>query len=282
MPNRFTLVRHGPPALRHRVRGVQYADLAVAAVHVLLQRFIRLEQWSLVEAADTFWRLYWPTAGVARLVHAGHVHTLAPGYLYLIPPYTRFSTECHDRCSKWFIHFTLDGFTSLIRPQIVVIEPTDRLREVLEATCPIGRSRIAASGRQPDHGFQVVELVSLVVRAGLPKLLERRPPGSLEERVLRLLEQQPMEKLSLATLARATGLTERRLTALVDRLTGFTPIRYRLELRLNEAMRLLRAGDLPIEDVARRCGFPNRYYFTRMFSKHRYMTPAAYRRGSGG
>ena len=46
--------------------------------------------------------------------------------------------------------------------------------------------------------------------------------------------------------------------------------------------RLLRAGDLPIEDVARRCGFPNRYYFTRMFSKHRHMTPAAYRRGSGG
>lgn len=282
MPNRVTHVRHGPPALRHRVRGVQSADLAVAAVHVLLQRFIRLEQWSLVEAADTFWRLYWPTAGEARLVHDGRLHTITPGCLYLIPPYTRFSTECHDRCSKWFIHFTLDGFTPLIRPQIVVIEPTDRLREVLAATCPTGRGRIAASGRQPGHAFQVVELVSLVVRAGLPKLLERRPPGSLEERVLRLLEQRPTEKLSLETLARATGLTERKLTALVDRLTGFTPMRYRLELRLNEAMRLLRAGDLPIEDVARRCGFPNRYYFTRMFSRHRHMTPAAYRRGSGG
>jgi transcriptional regulator GlxA family with amidase domain len=43
-------------------------------------------------------------------------------------------------------------------------------------------------------------------------------------------------------------------------------------------MKLLRHTDRSIEQIARECGFRDRYYFTRVFAKHRQTTPAAFRR----
>ena len=62
------------------------------------------------------------------------------------------------------------------------------------------------------------------------------------------------------------------------RTTGFTPIRYLLELHLNTAMKLLRQTDHSNEQIARECGFGDRYSFTRIFTKHRQTTPAAFRK----
>ena len=42
-------------------------------------------------------------------------------------------------------------------------------------------------------------------------------------------------------------------------------------------MKLLRHTDHSIEQIAEESGFPNRYYFTRMLSKYRKTTPAAFR-----
>lgn len=54
-------------------------------------------------------------------------------------------------------------------------------------------------------------------------------------------------------------------------------MRYINELRLNRAMNLLRHTDFSIEQIAAECGFPIRYYFTRMLSKYRKTTPATFR-----
>ena len=95
---------------------------------------------------------------------------------------------------------------------------------------------------------------------------------------MRLLHEKARSGASLAELSQAAGLTDRTLTRLVKRMTGFTPMHYLIELRLNTAMHLLRQTNLPIDQVARQCGFANRYYFTRMFTKRRHLTPVAYRR----
>jgi iron complex transport system substrate-binding protein len=93
-----------------------------------------------------------------------------------------------------------------------------------------------------------------------------------------VLNEHAGGRTTLHELAKATNLTERSLSELVLRTTGFTPMRYLLELRLNTAMKLLRHTDRSIEQIARECGFRDRYYFTRVFTKHRQTTPAAFRR----
>ena len=57
---------------------------------------------------------------------------------------------------------------------------------------------------------------------------------------------------------------------------GLTPTRYRLELRLNEAVRLgWSRPDLSIREIAARVGFEDPSYFHRCFYAKFWMTPAA-------
>lgn len=269
---------YGPPAVPHRIRGRRYADLPVGGIEVLMHRYVRLQEWHMIDSITKQWVLYWPTRGHGWIVHQGTRLDLTPGSLFLLPPHTSSSADCRPGFSKWYFHFTVAGVGDALRPGVLPIRPTPRMRKLLASTCPQGIER----GRSTDHTatatLDVVDLVSLAVRACLPKLQSPTFFGVDADRVLRILHERSSGGVTLHDLAEATHLTERSLSELVLRTTGFTPMRYLLELRLNNAMKLLRHTDRSIEQIARECGFGDRYYFTRMFTKHRQATPAAFRK----
>lgn len=268
----------GPPAVPHRIRGTRHADLPVGGIEVLVHRATALAEWGMVDAVTKQWAMYWLTKGKARLVHAGETCELAPGTLYLMPPLTTFSAECGRSFAKWYFHFTVAGVGDALRPGVYPVTPTRRMLSLLASTCPADIEK----GRGTDHTaytmLDVIDLLSLVVRTCLPKILAPGFFGVDAARVLHVLNEHAVGRTTLHELAKATNLTERSLSELVLRTTGFTPMRYLLELRLNTAMKLLRHTDRSIEQIARECGFRDRYYFTRVFTKHRQTTPAAFRR----
>ena len=49
--------------------------------------------------------------------------------------------------------------------------------------------------------------------------------------------------------------------------TGKSPINYYLDLKLSEAKRLLREGDMTITEIAENLGFESPEYFSRYFKK---------------
>ena len=57
-------------------------------------------------------------------------------------------------------------------------------------------------------------------------------------------------------------------------------MRVLLDFRLDQACRRLRHTNESIEQIAEDCGFPNRYYFSRMLKQHRAISPAAYRKAA--
>ena len=278
MPRHATDHLFGPPAVRHHIRGEQYADWAVGGVEILMHKYVRLRQWRMLEAADAFWRLYWPTQGTAQLFFEGGTHALAPENLFLIPPHTAFSSVSGPLLAKWFFHFTIAGIGDENRRGIYRIKPSDRMRSLLASTCPAIDEKAGAFVANPTRVLDTIELVTLAVGACLEGLQAPSDFGAEGALVMRLLHEKARSGASLAELSQAAGLTDRALTRLVKRMTGFTPMHYLIELRLNTAMHLLRQTTLPIDHVARQCGFANRYYFTRMFTKRRHLTPAAYRR----
>lgn len=272
----------GPPAVPHRIRGTRHADLPVGGIEVLMHRATTLAEWSMVDAVTKQWAVYWPTKGKARLVHAGDAVDLKPGTLYLMPPLTTFSAECGRTFAKWYFHFTVAGVGDALRPGVYPVAPSRRMLSLLASTCPDDIDK----GRVTDHTayttLDVVDLLSMVVRACLPKLLAPGFYGVDAARVLHVLNEHATGRTTLHDLAKATNLTERSLSELVLRATGFTPMRYLLELRINTAMKLLRHTDRSIEQIAHECGFRDRYYFTRVFTKHRQTTPAAFRQQARG
>ena len=58
---------------------------------------------------------------------------------------------------------------------------------------------------------------------------------------------------------------------------GCAPNQFLIEARLSYAERMLENGVLSIAEVAHRCGFPDEFYFSRLFRKHRLISPSDFR-----
>jgi AraC-like DNA-binding protein len=82
---------------------------------------------------------------------------------------------------------------------------------------------------------------------------------------------------SLAQAAREAGYSSSRFSKLFKKKAGIPYSDYLLELRLENARRLLKQGDLPVSQVAQACGFSTASYFVQCFHKHFGVTPKAFR-----
>jgi AraC family transcriptional regulator len=114
---------------------------------------------------------------------------------------------------------------------------------------------------------------------------DAEPPGrpaGLSDRqftaVRELLDARLAEPLSLEDLASAAGLSVSQFARRFKARTGCPPHQYLTGLRVEQAARLLRAGDMPIAQVAAMCGFSHQEHLTRVIRAHLGTTPAALRR----
>jgi AraC family transcriptional regulator len=64
--------------------------------------------------------------------------------------------------------------------------------------------------------------------------------------------------------------------------TGLTPAHFMTEVRVQEAARLLLSTRAPLKQIASEWGFANVNHFGKVFRRHLYTSPAAYRRSFGG
>lgn len=83
----------------------------------------------------------------------------------------------------------------------------------------------------------------------------------------------PVEEM----MARA-GLPERSFKRRFKKATGYTPIRYVQELRLNEAKRLLEQTSDSVDEIAWRVGYEDPAFFRRLFKRRVGITPGRHRR----
>ena len=110
-------------------------------------------------------------------------------------------------------------------------------------------------------------------RVGAPSGYE---PEQLN-RVLSLIETQFAGPLPLATLAQASGLSERSLSRHFSQHIGESVGQYIARVRIGHACRMLTDTQLPVSVVAVRSGFSNIANFNRQFKAAKTMTPVAYR-----
>lgn len=96
-------------------------------------------------------------------------------------------------------------------------------------------------------------------------------------RVLALIDTQFSRPLPLATLAKASGLSERSLTRHFTQHLGESVGRYINRVRIGHACRMLTDTTMPISVVAARSGFANLANFNRQFKAAKELTPLAYR-----
>jgi AraC family transcriptional regulator len=94
--------------------------------------------------------------------------------------------------------------------------------------------------------------------------------------VLECIESQLDEDVSLLTLARHAHISPFHFARLFRATVGVSPHQFVLRLRLERAARLMKAGKMPLAQIAAECGFHDQPHFTRAFQRVFRITPAMY------
>jgi AraC-like DNA-binding protein len=101
-------------------------------------------------------------------------------------------------------------------------------------------------------------------------------------RALRYLESHYDEPLTLARVAKLSGLTWTHFSRLFRRQQRTPFAVYLRRLRVERAKRLLSNTSLEVKRIAQACGFTSQHYFARSFRSVTGTTPLGWRRTGGG
>ncbi len=106
-------------------------------------------------------------------------------------------------------------------------------------------------------------------------------PREVEENIyatIEFMQQNLFGKVTLSELAQYARLSVSHYTTNFSALTGTTPIKFFIDLKMRKAAEILHDSDGRIKDVAAMLGFDDPYYFSRCFSKSMGCSPTTYRR----
>ncbi|ADW71196.1 helix-turn-helix domain-containing protein [Granulicella tundricola] len=101
---------------------------------------------------------------------------------------------------------------------------------------------------------------------------------SRERRVLSYIAEHLNESITLEELARVAEISPNYLIALFRQSMGMTPHKYVVQTRVEHARTLLKQRDLPLLEIAHRCGFQDQSQFTTVFRRYSGLTPGQFRR----
>ncbi|MBO5377560.1 MAG: AraC family transcriptional regulator [Ruminiclostridium sp.] len=94
------------------------------------------------------------------------------------------------------------------------------------------------------------------------------------------METNFADDITTAKLVELSHYSQRHFIRLFSATYSVTPQQYLIDIRIRNAVRLLRTTDLSITETALRCGFSDSNYFCRIFKKYIGVTPSAYRKSA--
>ena len=191
------------------------------------------------------------TRGKAIPVHAGQFFIILPGDV---------TTYTADTESPW--HYSWVGFNGMLAegfrnlPPVMDIEESLFLAMFPEETCQNPELYIAGG---------LLRLCSALLRPEIPGV-------SHVQKVKNLIRQAYMQPLRVAAIAQEMHLDRRYLTRIFRQQTGFSVQQYLIAVRMEAADRYLSQGYC-VQDTARLCGYEDSSNFSRLYKKHKGVSP---------
>lgn len=96
--------------------------------------------------------------------------------------------------------------------------------------------------------------------------------------VLAYIQRNYPQSIAISDLSALLHVCDDHLIRLFKDTVGKTPASYILDIRLEEAMKLLVGSDLSVTEISSRCGFVSSCYMARVFKSRLHLTPLQYRR----
>lgn len=260
-------------------------------IRLLAYHFVRLDPpyWRFPVLQSSFWRFYVNDHEGAWIEHAGQCYALEPGRFYFIPAGVRFSTNLLQSVGHLYVHFDLLGLPYRVQRESfaapVCFPPRPALEEALWKL---------QTDLEQQRDLLLQFRIKAILYEALLLCLQNVPPGHIQQSLalsetvasivpaLQYIEANLGASLSNSELASLCHMNTdyfiRRFRLSMRR----TPVQYIQEQRVKRAEQQLLMTRLSLEQIAADNGFGSRSYFTRIFTRHTGVSPAAYRKGLCG
>ncbi|MCD9023740.1 helix-turn-helix domain-containing protein [Cohnella silvisoli] len=100
---------------------------------------------------------------------------------------------------------------------------------------------------------------------------------SLAGRIKNFLDSNYTQNMALSEIANRLYISPYYLSHLFKQETGFSPVNYIINKRIEEAKELLKATDQSVVDISQHVGYDNSNYFSNLFKKIVGESPSKYR-----
>lgn len=140
----------------------------------------------------------------------------------------------------------------------------------------------------PGFVFHVrtsLSLLTILLHANMPKTMQPVSEKSLRdaERIktmLRFIHENFGSELDTRAIAACVSISDSECLRCFRSTIGTTPIQYLKQYRIQQAAQLLLETKEMVSQIASRCGFQDKSYFTRAFREEKGCVPTQYRKNA--
>ena len=244
-------------------------------LRVKLCRAEVIDQWVYNGIIHPCWLLYWNPDRGAEIHYEGRVWEMTADRVFLIPPFTRFSTRSARIFRHCYIHFETTPPFDRVRRGILTFS-SEMIRNFFRK---LEEENTQESAPALLHGLLCHYLCEI------PDEQFLEPGTSILAPVIRraaeLMNKHLQEPLPNRELCRKSGLNLNDFYRQFRKEMGMTPKRYLLSLRMEQAREKLLHSDLPLEEIAEQTGYADRFHFSKAFRNFYGEPPASYRKKYG-
>lgn len=173
------------------------------------------------------------------------------------------------------------------------LEPTWRKRHQFRSRLRVTPSEMATAIGMIDQldeeltrrgpGFQFMANAAFMQIIGYLSRCYERSKHADSHALLRIaqsithLETCFAQPIGLDELVEISGMSRRSFLRDFEAATGCSPIAYLIQIRINQAAKMLRQTRTSVTEIAFQSGFSDSNYFARQFKKHMSVSPRQYR-----
>lgn len=245
-------------------------DVPQIPIDILEATWAEISAWNHDDTAAPWWRWYWNDRAGWTARYRDRSHALLPHNVVLIAPETQFTARSQNAAGHLYLHFTVGPPFHQLSRQVHAFEldaPTKRLlRSCQRALLERDSSRVALSAS--------ALCATTLLRLKSPS------PGTAPEllSITRFMREHATLGTTNEELAARLNMHPGSFARWFKRQLGTTPHAWLTERKLERACSLLRFTALSIESIAEELGFCDRFYFSRVFRRHRGCSPSSFRK----
>jgi AraC-like DNA-binding protein len=256
---------------------------------------------SLKKEVSEFFRFYYVIEGRYDWIVDGQLYKLYPGDLAVILPGQSFGGEKDllDIGSISWMHlklqqFDTDGKMSMGKwsrisdrecrtiGRILLVNNSPVLSKLKEAGNIFQNIYIEFSNQEIGHTVRINQLIDELFILLARQLTRQNNSRRDFPQTFLKLEQALRENLShqwtLEEMAALVGLGNTAFSEKVKNYTGFSPLNYLINIRITEAIKLLKRPNVHVTDIALDVGFYSSQHFATTFKKLTGYTPSEFRK----